>query len=159
MPKFLMNPGPTNTTDAVREVQDQWSDVCHRTPGFADELARVKTLLLNRFLPDASRREWEVAVIGGSGTFGMEAMISSLLDTFQQLGIECVNEEPGNTIIGFQHSTRDCAELQAFLDERDIIIYVELPGVERSFRVAAMSCLFDESTDQIEEAFRDSCLC
>lgn len=326
MTKLLLNPGPTNTDAATRKAQDDWSDVCHRTPEFSALLTKVKKQLLRRFLPNALESQWEVALIGGSGTLAMEAAITSLLErctvivagkygaralemmdtfaiptrrinvnhasalrshkeesgdlwfvehetttgerfdpmwvaeqfpkmrlfvdatsafgatsyegvaqqidgicfcsnkvlqstpgvgiviwrssrplfkrsvygslanytgeqipftlptgpvgalavalekepaafntrkqwliqTFADMGIKCINEEPSSTIIGFEHPTMTYTDLQAFLNTREIIIYGPVPGIDRSFRVATMSSWFEKWQDKIKAAFKDS---
>ncbi len=325
--KLLLNPGPTNTPDAVKKAQMDWSDVCHRTTEAAAELDELKELLLNRFLGTVESDEFEVAVLAGSGTLGMEAMISSLLrmcwvvvagkygeraqemmstynvsaapipytsceqvpqlphvsgdlyfvehetttgerfdpaemaekfpgmrlfidatsafgatsyedvidridgicfcsnkalvstpglavviyrkdrellkrtvyanlgayvdampftippgpiaalkaallqpkpdfdarkawliETLQEVGIRCVNDVPSNTVVGFQHPTKSYDELQAFLDEKGIVIYSGVPNIDRSFRVATMSNWWEQHQAAIKEAFHDSCV-
>ena len=79
MDNFLLNPGPTNTLDCVKEAQSKGSDVCHRTEEFITLLLETKKNLLNRFSPVATFEEWDIAIFGGSGTAAMESLISSLL--------------------------------------------------------------------------------
>ena len=71
--KLLLNPGPTNTRFRTKLAQWIGSDVCHRTEDFYDLLNETKKLLTKDF------NEFNVAIIGGSGTAAMESMISSLL--------------------------------------------------------------------------------
>jgi len=74
--KTLLNPGPTNTRERTKYAQHGGSDVCHRTDDFKNVLEETKVLLLNRFGNDS----FDIALLGGSGTVGMEAMISSLVE-------------------------------------------------------------------------------
>ena len=74
--KFLLNPGPTNTRFRTKYAQWKGSDVCHRTPEFYEILDETKNLLLNRF---DSSSNFKIALMSGSGTTAMEAMISSLI--------------------------------------------------------------------------------
>lgn len=74
---FLMNPGPTNTRFKTKYAQWFGSDVCHRTPEFYKVLDNTKNLLLDRF----GTKNAHIAILGGSGTTAMEAMISSLINT------------------------------------------------------------------------------
>ncbi len=79
--KLLLNPGPTNTSLLTKTAQMEGSDVCHRTEDFYQVLKETKTLLLDRFLLKSTNEQadnWHVALIGGSGTIAMEAMVSSL---------------------------------------------------------------------------------
>ena len=75
MTKLLLNPGPTNTREETKNAQHINSDVCHRTDDFKIVLDETKELLLDLF----GDTTFNVALLGGSGTVGMEAMISSLV--------------------------------------------------------------------------------
>ncbi len=80
--KILLNPGPTNTRYSTKLAQMTGSDVCHRTEEFYSILEETKRLLLKRFTGIAdsimAEKDWHVAIIGGSGTTAMEAMIAGL---------------------------------------------------------------------------------
>jgi len=80
MNNLLLNPGPTNTRPEVKVAQYNGSDVCHRTDEFASILQETKSKLLKRFSLDANESDWNVSILGGSGTTAMEAFISSLMD-------------------------------------------------------------------------------
>jgi aspartate aminotransferase-like enzyme len=75
--KILLNPGPTNTRQETKDAQTHGSDVCHRTEEFYNVLSSVKTQILSLFSRE-NINMFECAVLGGSGTIGLEAMISSL---------------------------------------------------------------------------------
>ena len=74
MSDFLLNPGPTNTTFSTKLAQWRGSDICHRADAFSEKLEQTKDLLLTRF----GNKGFDAAILGGSGTLGMEAMIASL---------------------------------------------------------------------------------
>ena len=79
--KILLNPGPTNTSTNTKVAQFIGSDVCHRTVDFYHILKETKEMLLKRFFigtQGQTKEDWTVALIGGSGTAAMEAMVSSL---------------------------------------------------------------------------------
>ena len=98
----------------------------------------------------------------GQGSFSPDIFTSRrdrLVKDMGNMGIQCINEVPSNTIIGFKHPTKTYTELQHFLSERGIIIYSGLPGIESSFRVSTMSVLFDKFYDKIVRDFYDSCIC
>ena len=82
-----------------------------------------------------------------------------LLKDMGDIGIQCINEVPSNTIIGFKHPTKTYVKLQHFLADRGIVIYSGISGIESSFRVSTMSVLFDEYYDKIMRDFYDSCIC
>tara|TARA_R110000803_G_scaffold18068_3_gene48420 strand:+ start:430 stop:1410 length:981 start_codon:yes stop_codon:yes gene_type:complete len=74
MTDVLLNPGPTNTRFRTKYAQWISSDVCHRTEDFMALLGETKNLLLNDFT------NHNIAILAGSGTTAMEAMICSLID-------------------------------------------------------------------------------
>ena len=80
MNKILLNPGPTNTLEQVKEAQTKYSDVCHRTDEFLFLLDETKQLILKTFGGKMDMSEWNVSIFGGSGTAAMESLISSLIN-------------------------------------------------------------------------------
>lgn len=82
-----------------------------------------------------------------------------LIKEFDKIGITCLNKNPCNSIIAFEHPTRDYDNLKEFLYKRGIVIYSGIEGVKNSFRVSTMSCLFDQKFKKIRKVFYDSCLC
>lgn len=83
----------------------------------------------------------------------------NLIKDFKTMGINCINRNPSNSVIGFVHPTMSYNTLMTFLKKKDIIIYSGIPGVENSFRVSTMSVDFNKKYDYIKGAFHDSCLC
>ena len=81
-----------------------------------------------------------------------------LIEDFSKMNIDCINQSPSNSIIGFKHPTMSYEHLKDFLYDRDIVIYAGIKGIDNSFRVSTMSVLFDESYDMIIRSFYDSCL-
>jgi 2-aminoethylphosphonate-pyruvate transaminase len=71
----LLNPGPVNTSPAVRRALAQSPDQCHREPEYLELQGRVRHKLVTAF--DAGDA-YEAILITGSGTAAMEAMIASL---------------------------------------------------------------------------------
>ena len=67
-----------------------------------------------------------------------------LISDLRKLGIECLNKNPCNAIIGFKHPTKNYEELRDFLLQKDIVIYSGIGGIENSFRIATMSVDFDK---------------
>lgn len=74
MGQILLNPGPTNTRAITKLKQWIGSDVCHRTEDFESVLLNLKTSLISRFGDES----FSIAVLAGSGTAALDAMISSL---------------------------------------------------------------------------------
>jgi 2-aminoethylphosphonate-pyruvate transaminase len=68
--RVLLNPGPTVVSDRVHRAV-AGPDLCHREPEYSDLFARVREKLLS---VAGVRPDWELALIGGSGTAAMEAM-------------------------------------------------------------------------------------
>ena len=81
-----------------------------------------------------------------------------LISDFMAIGIECINKEPSNSVIGFTHPCRDYNSLKSFLKSKNIIIYDGIDGIKNSFRVATMSVLFEREYDYILRCFNDSCI-
>ena len=70
---ILLNPGPANTTDAVKRAMTL-PDICPREREFGDVLARVRDGV-TRVVHDGDH--YAAVMLGGSGTAGVEAAISS----------------------------------------------------------------------------------
>lgn len=79
---WLMNPGPVNVPEEVREAAATGIDLCHREPEAADLLARVRSGLLSAAGVEAP---WRVVTIAGSGTAAVEMMVSSLVRPSRKL--------------------------------------------------------------------------
>ncbi len=73
---ILLNPGPVSLSDSVRKAA-VGSDICHREPEFHALQQRLRQGLLDVYGCDSE--SWAVALLGGSGTTAVEAMLSSLL--------------------------------------------------------------------------------
>jgi 2-aminoethylphosphonate-pyruvate transaminase len=71
--RVLLNPGPAVVTDRIHRAV-AGPDLCHREPEYTDMFARVREKLL--FVAGVGR-DWELALIAGSGTAAMEAMTGS----------------------------------------------------------------------------------
>lgn len=74
----LMNPGPINVPGSVRRALAESEDQCHREPEYLAMQTRVREKLLRAFGVEA---DYEAALITGSGTAAMEAMIASVVGT------------------------------------------------------------------------------
>lgn len=70
---ILLNPGPTNTRESTKYSQYSNSDICHRTDYFMTQFENLKNTIISR-----SNFATDVALIAGSGTTALEAMISSV---------------------------------------------------------------------------------
>lgn len=74
---MLLNPGPVNVTERVRQALLR-PDICHRESEFTELLHRIQGKLLKAFVPGAEN-EYAAVVMTGSGTSAVEsAMMSSL---------------------------------------------------------------------------------
>lgn len=76
MNPILLNPGPVTLSNAVRESM-LGADLCHREPEFAELQGAIRQKLLDCYSLDQSA--WSVALMTGSGTAAVEAMISSMV--------------------------------------------------------------------------------
>ncbi len=72
---ILMNPGPVNVTDKVRDAQLR-GDLCHREKEFSDLMRSIKNKLLLAF---EIGQEYSAVLISGSGTAALEMAVSSCL--------------------------------------------------------------------------------
>jgi 2-aminoethylphosphonate-pyruvate transaminase len=73
---ILLNPGPVTVSERVRRAL-AGPDLCHREPEFSELQQAVRTGLLDVYGCSAER--WVAALVAGSGTAALEAMITSLV--------------------------------------------------------------------------------
>lgn len=71
---ILLNPGPATTTDTVKMAQVV-SDICPREKEFGDVMEFI-TEKLTDFV--ANNKDYTTVLFGGSGTAGVEAVLSSI---------------------------------------------------------------------------------
>ena len=71
--RVLLNPGPTVVSDRVHRAVSG-PDLCHREPEYSEIFERVKTKL---FRVAGVEPDWSLALIAGSGTAAMEAMVGA----------------------------------------------------------------------------------
>jgi 2-aminoethylphosphonate-pyruvate transaminase len=74
---MLLNPGPVNVSERVRQAL-QRQDICHRESEFTELLHGIQGKLLKAFLPGAES-EYAAALITGSGTAAVESAVLSSL--------------------------------------------------------------------------------
>jgi 2-aminoethylphosphonate-pyruvate transaminase len=68
--RVLLNPGPAVVSDRVHRAV-AGPDLCHREPEYSEMFTRIREKLLR---VAGVNRDWELALIAGSGTAAMEAM-------------------------------------------------------------------------------------
>ena len=73
---ILLNPGPVNLSARVRRAHGA-EDLCHREPEFAELQAAVRARLLAVYGLDPA--VWTLALLGGSGTLAVEALLTTLV--------------------------------------------------------------------------------
>ncbi|NIQ01184.1 MAG: aminotransferase class V-fold PLP-dependent enzyme, partial [Nitrospinaceae bacterium] len=71
----LLNPGPVNVTDTVRQAQLQ-PDLCHREKEFSDLMQGIRTKLVRAF---GISSDFDAVLTTGSGTAALEMAVSSCL--------------------------------------------------------------------------------
>ena len=71
----LLNPGPVNVTDKVKDSQ-LLGDLCHREPEFSNLMEAIRKKLLEAFNIE---KEYSAVLITGSGTAALEMAVSSCL--------------------------------------------------------------------------------
>jgi 2-aminoethylphosphonate-pyruvate transaminase len=72
---ILLNPGPVNVSERVRQAL-QKPDICHRESEFADLMQGIRDKLLRTFVPNYVS-EYVALVLTGSGTAAVEAAVTS----------------------------------------------------------------------------------
>lgn len=76
MRPILLNPGPVSLSESVRKAVAR-VDLCHREPEYFKLQDKVISRLLGVYQCDPEL--WSAVLVTGSGTFALEAMMSSLL--------------------------------------------------------------------------------
>ncbi|HLB30901.1 MAG TPA: aminotransferase class V-fold PLP-dependent enzyme, partial [Gammaproteobacteria bacterium] len=76
MREILLNPGPVNLSERVRQALLR-PDICHREPEFAALQQSIRRQILR--IHDLPEQEWAAILMTGSGTSAMEAMITSCI--------------------------------------------------------------------------------
>jgi 2-aminoethylphosphonate-pyruvate transaminase len=71
--RVLLNPGPAVVSDRIHRAV-AGPDLCHREPEYSEMFARIREKLLH---VAGVGRDWELALIAGSGTAAMEAMVGA----------------------------------------------------------------------------------
>ena len=72
---ILLNPGPVNVSERVRQALLR-PDICHRESEFTELLHSIQAKLLKAFVPGAES-EYVAVVVTGSGTAAVEAALMS----------------------------------------------------------------------------------
>ncbi len=72
---IIFSPGPANISERVRKALTL-PDICHRDDEFSQLLKEVKELLARAAQVDTDK--YEIAIFSGSGTLGIEAVVTSL---------------------------------------------------------------------------------
>jgi len=83
---------------------------------------------------------------------------NNLIKAFDELNIKCINIYPSNSIVGFVHPKLDYNTLSEKLIDEGVVIYSGIENIENSFRIATMSCLFDEKYQYILKTFEKTVL-
>ena len=71
--RVLLNPGPAVVSDRIHRAVGG-PDLCHREPEYSEIFARIREKLLR---VAGVGRDWDLALIAGSGTAAMEAMVGA----------------------------------------------------------------------------------
>ena len=76
--KILLNPGPATTTDTVKMAQ-VLPDICPREKEFQNIMAGIRHDLVE--IVGETEDKYAAVLFGGSGTAGMEAVLSSVISS------------------------------------------------------------------------------
>ncbi len=82
MKTILLNPGPVTLSNRVRQAMLR-EDLCHRESEFAELQSGIREKLLAVYALD--REDWAAALMTGSGTAAVEAMVTSLVPAIGKL--------------------------------------------------------------------------
>jgi 2-aminoethylphosphonate-pyruvate transaminase len=91
--RVLLNPGPAVVSDRVHRAV-AGPDLCHREPEYSEMFARVREKLFRVAGVDP---DWELALIAGSGTAAMEAMVGAAVRSGRHL-LVCRNGVYGDRL-------------------------------------------------------------
>ena len=91
--RVLLNPGPAVVTDRVHRAV-AGPDLCHREPEYSEIFARVKEKL---FRVAGVGSDWSLALLAGSGTAAMEAMVGASVQAGRRL-LVCRNGVYGDRL-------------------------------------------------------------
>jgi 2-aminoethylphosphonate-pyruvate transaminase len=91
--RVLLNPGPTVVSDRIHRAV-AGPDLCHREPEYTEIFGRVKDKLLRVAGVDP---DWSLALIAGSGTAAMEAMVGASVRKGRRL-LVCRNGTYGDRL-------------------------------------------------------------
>jgi 2-aminoethylphosphonate-pyruvate transaminase len=91
--RVLLNPGPAVVSDRVHRAV-AGPDLCHREPEYSDMFGRIREKL---FHVAGVGRDWELALIAGSGTAAMEAMTGASVRAGRRL-LVCRNGVYGDRL-------------------------------------------------------------
>ena len=113
MPRtVLLNPGPVNITDKVRQAM-ALPDLCHREKEFVDLMAAIRNKLLQAF---NIKKEFTSVLVSGSGTAALEMAVSSSL-------------APGRSMLVIENGTN--ANMHTTKAVRMLLILMSLPRRSR----------------------------
>src|SRR5688572_6523518 len=79
---WLLNPGPVNTSEAVRRAALR-PDLCHREPEYTSLMAGVRRKLLD--VAGVKADAYKSVLIAGSGTAALELGVSSIVKSGRKL--------------------------------------------------------------------------
>jgi 2-aminoethylphosphonate-pyruvate transaminase len=92
--RVLLNPGPAVVSDRVHRAV-AGPDLCHREPEYSEMFGRIREKLFH--VAGVSGRDWELALIAGSGTAAMEAMTGASVRAGRRL-LVCRNGVYGDRL-------------------------------------------------------------
>jgi len=81
--EILLNPGPVNVSDRVRQALMR-GDLCHREPEFSRLMTNVRRMVEALFAPGGAHT---AVLVAGSGTSAVEAMVSNSVAPGRKLAV------------------------------------------------------------------------
>lgn len=139
--KKLFTPGPLNTSLKVKEAM--LTDVGSRDLEFIETVQFIRKELLN--LAEVSDQEYSTVIIQGSGTFGIESVISSAIQLEDKL-LVITNGAYGDRILKMAEIHR-LNVIQLGFEENEIIDATHLEYIlENNKDITHVACVHSETT-------------
>src|SRR5215471_17306119 len=147
---ILLNPGPVNVSPRVQQALLR-GDLCHREEEFSDLLVAIRTKLLRAFAPNGG---YTTAVLSGSGTLAVEAMVSSALPEGRKL-LVINNGVYGERMLRMAEAHRiPTVELRYAWTERPDLSQIE-KTLQEDLTIAAVALVHHETTTGLLNLVQD----
>lgn len=140
--KLLFTPGPLSTSKTVKEAMLQ--DMGSRDYEFMDAISEIRSQLLS--IGHVSKEDgYETVIIQGSGTFGVESVISSVIKKEDKLLI-LANGAYGERIIKIANIHQLPFEIIRFEEDEIVNPETVLEFIKANEGITHLACIHSETT-------------